>query len=348
MTRRLLAMALVCASLLAFPAVASAAVPISVVVFTGMSCVSGTGPASSEVIATLRTPGGHVRGRFRSMTDGAGNWDGCFPLSAINGNDQMRLLIGNRSRTVRIPRLEPEIDRVADTITGWVRPGDVVFADIGHAVNLRDMTAHTFADQANGNGRYVIDTSSEVDLRGGDAVTIFAPHGDDTFGAFVIVPHVNVSHANNFLNGTANNGTDLVFVLTNRDGKLKADTTAGTSSALFGISLFTVDLYRANGAAAYPVATDLLASNLASDAVLRIPNGTLAGNPATDVVTGRCMKNAPYALGIGGEGFFGTTNANGEFARDVTNRMNLRRADQLELTCLYATGDTWFMTNIAR
>ena len=345
--RRLLALALVCASLLALPAAASAAVPISVFVVTGFECVDGTGPANKEVIATLRTPGGHVRGRFRTVTDGDGSWFGCFP-AGVNGNDRLRLNIGNQSRLIRIPRLEPEIDRVDNTISGWARPHSVVFAEIVHAKTFRKTTSHTLAVQADAEGRYVFDTTGEVNLRGGDSVTVFGPDGDDTFGALVIAPHVNILHANNVMTGTANNGTDLVFVLTDRNGNIKADVTAGTSQLFFGISLFVVNMFKDSGAAAYPVNGDVLASSLADDAVLEIPNGSVTGNPATDVVTGHCMRNAPFMLIVDSEIFYGRTNSSGNLTRDVGNRLNLRRGDPLQLMCMYKSGDTWARTNIAR
>jgi len=96
-SRRRLSMFLrLTATALAAPLITVGRSPISVQVVIGDNCLSGFGPGRQEVIATLRTPGGDLRGRFQSASDRFGLWGGCFepnePATFINGGDLLRLL----------------------------------------------------------------------------------------------------------------------------------------------------------------------------------------------------------------------------------------------------------------
>jgi hypothetical protein len=344
--RRLLLLGSVLIGALAMPGSAMAANPIMMFVITGSECVSGSGPRNAEVVGTLRTPSGHLRGRFLTRTDSDGNWGGCFP-GAINGGDGLRIVAGSRDRSIVIPKLEPRIDRVEDLIEGNVSPNAEVSISISHRKSFKKTSSHFGNATADGNGDYSFDTTGMVNLRGGDVATVVTQNGNDFFGALVIVPHVNVLHANNVVSGTANNGTDLILELRDENGALKANVTAGGVGFFLGISFFQVNLFDDDGSAVYPVGGDTLTATLADDAELKIPVSSLNAAASTDIVTGRCMANAPYGLNAGGEIFYGTTDAEGRLTRDVGNRINLRRGDNLQLICMYRTGDTWMRTNIA-
>ena len=345
--RRLTAAAVVTLAALALPASAMAANPISVFLLTGDACVQGSGPRNADVVATLRTPNGHVRGRFLTESDDLGNWAGCFPAS-INGKDRLRVVAGSHDRTIVVPRVEPEIDRVQDVVEGFAPANSPVQMGIVHRKSFKETAEFSFETTADGSGAYSFDTTGDVNLRGGDFVTVITQNGNDLFGAIVLAPHVNVLHANNVAVGTANNGTDLILELRDEHGALKAEVTAGASPLFFGISLFQVSLFDDDGSAVYPIGGDRLSATLADDADLEIPRSYLTGSPSTDVVSGRCMPNAPYALRARFETFYGKTNSTGRFTRNVGSRMNLRRGDELQLSCLYPTGDTWTRTGMAR
>lgn len=344
--RGLLMVGFVLVGALAAPAAAMAAIPISVVVITGSQCVSGTAPRNSEVVATLRTPDGHVRGRSLTESDDQGAWGVCF-AGAINGGDSLRVVAGGRNRTIAIPRVEPQIDRVNNLIEGMAAPNTPVLAQIAHRKTLKKSALYQLDTISDGSGRYGFDTTAVFNLRGGDAVTVFTQSGNDLFGAIVLAPFIEVLQANNIVVGTANNGTDLVIELRDAHGNLKADVTAGAFPLFFGISLFEVSLYDDDGSAVYPIGGDQLTATLASDAILVLPRSALVGAASTDVVSGRCMADASYALNAGIETFYGTTDATGRFTRDVSSRMNLHRGDTLSLTCLYPSGDLWTRTGIA-
>jgi hypothetical protein len=346
-SRRLLIAGLITVAALAAPTAAMAAAPLSVVVVTGSQCVFGTAPKNNEVVATLKTPGGHLRGRVITASDQFGDWSACFS-GPINGGDSLRVVAGTKDRTIVVPRVEPQIDRVANVIEGSAPPNSLVLAEVVHLKTLKKTSTFQFDTMSNGSGHYSFDTTGTVNLRGNDAVTIFTQRGNDIFGAFVIAPFVSVQDANNLVVGNANNGTHLTLELRNSHGGLKANVTAGGLPLFFGISLFQVALYDDDGSAAYPIAGDVQTATLASDAVLTMPNSSLNGDADTDIVTGRCMPNVNFSLAAGFEFFYGKTDATGHFTRDVSSKTNLHRGDRVALTCLYPSGDTWARETVAQ
>ncbi len=127
--RRALLFALLFGTILGAPMAVAAGgkSPISVEVLVGFSCVTGTGPARQEVVATLRSPDMRVRDQVVSHSDRDGLWGVCFslfnPSTYVNGGDHLRIKVGDHARSIDIPRLEPRIDRVNDVIEGRADPG---------------------------------------------------------------------------------------------------------------------------------------------------------------------------------------------------------------------------------
>jgi hypothetical protein len=343
-TRRRLVLAIALGSLLALPASVSAATPISVQVLTGQPCVSGIGPANKKVTATLRTPAGKIRDRVMSESDDVGGWGVCFglffPSTNINGGDVLNVVVGARSRTIHIPRLEPMIDRVTNVIEGEADPFAPVDMLISHRNNFKTSEEFGYSTTADGSGHYAVDTTADFNLLGGDAVTVITSNGDDLFGAIALAPFLEIQNANNDVQGTVNRGTQVDLLLTDENAVEKAHVHAGPF--LFGI--FQVEMYADDGSAAYTDRGDWLTANIATDAALHLPVSSLHGTASDDVITGRCMPNAPYTLNARTQVFFGTTDSTGRLTRDVTSRMNLRRTDHLALACMYPTGDIWLRT----
>ena len=349
---RLSRAALVLGLLGAVPSMAAAAPAITVEVFVGDSCMTGTGPSNTAHVVTLRTPGGTVRGSFRTTSDEAGFWGGCFPFAtnvSINGGDRLRIVAGSLARSLTVPRLEPRTNRVTDVISGIARPGATVDIVVEHRASFRQASSHEFAVRADAEGRFRVDTTSRVDVLGNDFVVVLYEDGPDAFGALAVAPNMVVGNGSNTVTGSVNNGTDLTLWLRNASGVNKAVVTAGP--IMFGF--FQVSMFRSDGRAAYAEPGDRLIGSFSSDARVRIPSSFLRGDAGTDVIEGRCMANASYELVADSlvgrfERFTGTTDAEGRVRRDVTSRMNLRRGYELQLTCLYPTGDTWMRTGIVR
>lgn len=345
--RRLSLFLLLICTALAVPLTVVGRNPISVQVVIGDNCLSGLGPSRQDVIATLRTPDGAVRGRFQAASDKFGLWGGCFelnePATFVNGGDQLRVVVGNHSRSITIPSLTPRVDRVSDTIVGTTRPHTSVDILIAHRESFRSTEFFFYSDKADALGRFEVDTSADFDLIGFDAVTVVAGRGDDFFRATALAPGIQVADQSNFVTGSANDGRRVVLTLTDRNGRLKAKANAG--SVQFG--LFEASMFNAEGRAAYPSTGDWLSGSFARDAAVQMPLNALTGVARTDHVTGKCMPASPYKLIVRHRRFFGFTDSKGRFERDLSFRVNVQRGDQISLYCMFPTGDVWQDVDIA-
>jgi len=332
---------------LAAPLITVGRSPISVQVVIGDNCLSGFGPSRQDVVATLRTPTGAVRGRFQAASDKFGLWGGCFepsePSTFVNGGDQLRVVVGKQSRSITIPSLTPRVDRVSDTIEGTTRPHTSVDILIAHRDSFRSTEFFFYSDKAGADGKFKVDTSADFDLIGFDNVTVVAGRGDDFFRATALAPGVQIANQSNFVTGSANDGRRVVLTLTDRNERLKAKANAG--SVQFG--LFEASMFNADGNAAYPSTGDWLIGSFARDAVVQMPVNALTGVARTDRVTGKCMPDSPYKLIVRHRRLFGFTDSKGRFDRDLSFRMNVQRGDQMSLYCMFPTGDVWQDVDIA-
>jgi hypothetical protein len=333
---------------LMMPVAVEASAPISLQVLVGDTCVSGTGGANKNVSASLRTASGHGRDSFTTTSDENGQWFGCFslflPSSTINGGDLLHVSVGGSSRTVRVPRLMPTIDRVANTISGRAAADTQVSVNVTHHPSFTRSRNVSFEAMSDAQGNWSVNTTGTVNLIGADEVTALTFSGSDLFGAQTSAPYVLVQHANNAVSGVSNPGVAVSFMLHDGHGAEKGRGNSGTN--LYGD--FAAGLVDANRDAAYPIGGDSLQSDLASDARLRIPVSELRGTASTDTVSGRCMANAPYLLLTFNGSYAGRTDANGRFSRSVARKENLRKGDQLRLACMYPTGDIWLRTANSR
>jgi hypothetical protein len=320
---------------------------ISVEVTVGFSCVSGGGPKRSEVIVTLKSAEGDMRDRIVTRTDRFGFWGACFrlfsPSTYVNGGDLLKVKIGDDVRRIEVPRLQPRINRVSDVIEGWSTPHSLVEIAVAHQRDFQHVRNFFFSTTADAKGRYRVDTSSRVDLLGWDSVEVFVARGSDLFGALAVVPGMQVAVVSNDVAGYVNDGTRLRISIRDSNGVSRGTVTAGPF--LFGG--FEVVMFKKDGRPLYPRANDTLRATLATDAVMKIPASKLRGAAESDVVSGRCPPNAPYQLIVRGRAFHGISDANGNLRRDVGNRVNVRRGDDLTLYCQFPSGDVWQDLNVA-
>jgi hypothetical protein len=329
------------------PAAVEASTPITLQVLVGDTCVQGSGGANKYVAATLKTPAGAKRDSFTTMSNASGQWFGCFsfflPSSTINGGDILRVAVGGSSRSVVIPRLLPTIDRVTNTIRGKTAANSEVSVFVTHHPNFRNSRDFSFETISDAGGNWSVSTTGTFNLIGADEVAAITAIGSDLFGGQALAPYVLVEHANEVLLGYANPGHDISFTLLDGHGVPKAHGSTGTNP----YGSYTAGLVGTNGDPAYPLGRDVLRSNLASDATLRVPRSYLHGDASADSVTGRCMANAPFLLLTINDSYTGRTDARGEFTKSVARKENLRRGDELRLVCMYRTGDEWIRTGIA-
>jgi hypothetical protein len=320
---------------------------LSVEVLVGFSCISGSGPARTDVTITLRSPQLHVRGRVVSRSNRNGVWNACFPLFdpviLVNGGDVLTVRMGDRKRVIEVPRLEPRIDRVHDVIEGRAQPNTRIDISISHRLDLQRSKLFVFSTMSNAVGRYRVDTTNRMDLIGWDEVNILAEHGRDLFAVETVTPALQVGAVSNDVVGYVNPGRNLTLEIKNRFGVSRGKVTGGPYLG----GAFEIAMFKTNGSALYPLGHDTVIASLASDAVMEIPTSGLHAWASNDVVRGRCPPNAPFQLLARNRLFFGKADENGRLQRDVSARTDLRRGDEITLWCQYPTGDIWQDSKIA-
>ncbi|HWH24392.1 MAG TPA: hypothetical protein VNW68_05805 [Candidatus Limnocylindria bacterium] len=323
----------------------------------GTACLSGSGPAETRHHLALFTKYGKLRSWFAARSDGDGAWEGCFPgglFGGINGGDRIRVRAAGTEKTVKVPKLVLRIDRVADTISGRVAPGQAVTLLIvpgGFGIGGRDdpIIANAAGD---GEGRYTARVRKQRDLRGADTVLAVTPPpclegvcelppGTDSFQLLAGVPFVSIHFGSNELSGWSVN-TQPSFKLFSPKGERKGGAT--TNNLIFG--LYFAKMTNRFGNAAYPEARDIVTSDIASDARLVVPASRLQASYRSDTVSGRCMANARYLLTSSDSGLQtrGRTGADGTFTRDFGGKVNLLRGERVTLACAYPTGDLFQRT----
>ena len=330
---------------MAAPAAAATNQPLGVTATLGTPCVSGTGPASARHVVALLTRQGTFRARFVTRSNTHGEWSGCFPstlIGGVNGGDKIRMRAGGQERIVAVPNLLPSVDRVDDVIRGRAKPGQTVDFLIIHSPTLATSEISSHSATAGSNRRYTLDLSGEVDLLGNDLVFASVSTARDNFTALAFVPFVAIEFRSQRLIGATAPDTNLRFVLASADAAVKAD--RGASSIILG--LFIAELYDDEGFAVYPEPGDWLSSTLASDATLEIPISELRARAWNDQVAGRCMPNSEYRIDTPNGSVTGMTSASGAFSRDLSGQINIRRGDNVTVTCRYETGDLFVRTMV--
>jgi len=336
----------------------AAATPITFHVDLGTPCVDGTAPANAKLTITLKTDTGVLRFREHVMADSAGRYFVCSfatsTLIGINGGDLLTATAGNATHSWRIPRITIAVDRVTDRVTG-IAPARTALRVAIQKQNLQGL-GRTVAGPtvvAGVDGRYRANLATLVDLTGGDSVSLSAVFGHDSLDALAYVPFVMITRGSDMVVGASNPVTLMAILL----GSPTDPRAVGLATNL-QLNVFEASLRNRDGAPAYPRRGEHLFIDFIDGAGdnrvdLTIPAMGLRGDPATDVVSGRCMHNAPYTLRVirdpdfslpsppefVDEFFHGRTGGDGMFHRDITSRLNLRIGDQLHLICQYKSGD---------
>jgi hypothetical protein len=330
------------------PLTVEAAAPINVQVLVGDTCVSGTGGANKHVSATLRKPGGQKRDAFTTTSDSTGAWQGCFslflPSTTINGGDILDITVGSASRTLTVPKLTPVIDRAANTISAKTESNTQVQVFVTHHPTFKKSKSFQFSTVSDSAGNWSVNTTGTVNLIGEDELVVITSIGNDLFGALDTVPYMLISAVNNIVQGGSNVGWPVSVTLLDSHGTPKGSGDGG--NAPFGA--FTAGLVDANGDPAYAVGGDTVESSIASDASVRVPSGKLQGDGAHDVISGKCMANAPYLVISAARAYTGRTGADGTFSKSVASKEDLQRGEPLKLACMYPTGDVWVRSGVTR
>ena len=301
----------------------------------GSSCLSGYKPTTDPIkVKLLRSDGRALEtAHDDSTTD---TWDLCFDRVPVSGNKIQLINGSDQDRTVTVPRLTLEVDRVNSAIKGRAPAGKTLLISYHECYPAGCDAPQQMATTVNGNGRYHWDLStSPIDVDGSDRVdaqyqTI---HGD-RFTRTTFAPVMEIIKPNKLYAGCLPRG-DTFLSLRSAGGTLRAVRTFHASTDCSGF----FGSFRKNGHAVNIHIGDKVSSNLAADASLVSPAMSVNGSSAT--VSGACIANSRYVVFIsrGGSGTStsGTTDGTGHFSTPVT--WSFIAGDGLDLICETNRGD---------
>ncbi|CAN5459972.1 hypothetical protein BH20CHL6_BH20CHL6_09390 [soil metagenome] len=309
------------------------------------TCVSGTGPADTGLAISLRTFSGHLRDRFRTTTDGDGNWVGCFRLG-VRGGNVIKALGGGSSESWRIPKITLDTERVSDVVSGLGPENTTLALTVVHYPGFASGREISVAERevtTDGDGDYSTDFSDAVAIVGGDQVSALLQQDGNRATIVNLAPRMGIFRNDDVAFGNLNPGDPVHVELRRADGSLKAQLT----SPGFFSNFWDGILYAPDGTSVAARPGDVLWSDIASDSRFTLPVMALNGSATRDTVYGRCMPNRPYEVIVVRESltefvfesFRGRTNGAGRFVKEVSARVDLQRGDRLTLECKFATGD---------
>ncbi len=338
--RRLIPALVLLALVLPASAPAAGASTIRVTAELGNNCLSGHGPANTQLEVTLRQADGVTLNLLQATTDGQGAWSGCFPnapYTPITPGRRIRVDADGTVRTIRVPLVTAAGDRVRDRATGRAPTTGklrVTVSDCRFGVDCSDVATKTVARAA--NGRWLLRHGTIFDARGFDrlAAAWTAPAGD-RFIAEAIYPGLYVYPELLRVGGLARTEGEEVSVLV-RPGEDDPPSEIHTATAgAFGI--FVADFLAVDS-----FTLSIVEASIAKDARLTVPIIQRGWNAGTRQVSGRCLPFLPILLtwGDGDEGVSGTTGANGWY--QVTLRPAVTGpadAEAIVIACESARGD---------
>jgi len=330
--------ALIGAALL--PGPAAAATPITFYITVDGTCQAGMGEPEASFNVRLFAPNGDLVEKLTVTSAVSGYWFACFDHPAGPG-DKVRATGGGSDRTVTIPNLTAKGNRVTDKVTGHWIPNTALNVCIVHMTTFSLGMFDCVAGASDANGAYSVDFTSTFDVDGGDQAAATYTSGSDEFHVGFTFPYMVATRNDAYVQGTLNPGQEATITLRSGSGNFR-----GSMTVENGLYLTFEGFFRNSaGSIVRARAGDRVVGTFAGDATLTIPDITASGVPSTDAVTGHCLPNKPFKLFATHANYSdsayreGTTDASGNFTRDLTADMNLVAGDILELTCRYATGD---------
>lgn len=336
-------------ALTVLPASVWAGQPIAVNVIIGAPYVSGTGVPNASYVVTLRNADHEFKGRVTVGANGNGFWIVNSFTVSIDTNDTIKV-DGPNTRTVTVPRLTVVADRVANTISGLGPASSTVSASALHCLVLGNQCSGSKNKSAptDGTGHYSAGFAA-FDPRGGDYWSVYWTSPDaDTITTIGYFPYIEVWRNQARLNGIGRAGALVTATV-----KTAANVLRGTARAVVPAPAWFFDTTFRNSSVD-PVnvhSTDKVSADIASDAHFTMPAVTVAGDAATNVVSGTCPANRPLQLNAYDPAYarpdpsttaFGMANGAGSYSINVTTNeptFNLTSGDRLEVICDLATGD---------
>ena len=333
-----MASAVVGSALLSAPV--AAVTPITFNIYVTGTCQNGTGQASTNFTVRLLAPNGDQVGRVTTTSNSSGYWYACFPSPAAPG-DKVRATGGGADRTVTIPNLSMNANRVSDVVSGHWIAGTGLVVCANHYTSFNLSTSVCLGATSSGTGAYSVDFTSDINVHGYDTVSATYTSGSDNFYVQTTFPYMLVTRANAYVEGALNRGQVATLTLKTGTGTVRGSARVQGDAGNYFDGYF----FASSGNVVLPRPADKVTGSFASDATITIPDITVTGVASTNVVSGSCMANRPYMLFARKADYsdyayrYGTTDGSGHISLDLTADINLAKYDPLQFTCMYVNGD---------
>ena len=316
------------------PVPATAKVGLQLTLPVGGACLSGYKPNFDRIrVKLLRSDG---TARETAHDDNANyDWALCFHHVPVPG-DKLQMINGTAlDRTVTVPHLTVQADRVTNLVSGRGPAGkdlQLAYLDCYPAGCL----GHAYVVSVNSNGRYHDDLStSSVDIDGSDEVNILYQTAlGDQFTSATAAPYFELTKPNQLFLSCLPRGTSTVRLLT-AGGTLRASRSFHATKDCSG----SFGSFRKDGHAVSVHIGDKITSDLATDARLVWPSMSVEGQGTT--LSGKCLADSRYVVfvsrGSTSSPFGGTTGSDGHFTKATA--WTFQAGDTLDLTCESNRGD---------
>jgi hypothetical protein len=317
----------------------------------GGTCFGGTGaPNGLHTVSLLE--GATVIATTKTTAAAGGYFGGCFPQGyRLEYGYKLKVQTGSYVKTVTIPNLGLKVDRVTDVVSGRGFSGKPVRISVTQYApgSYTSSSSISLLPVPNASGIWTTDLTGIGGIRGNDSISLtYKPNEDyassvgDTWNMYTYAEAMLLRRGSSHVSGTMNLGE--IATITLKTGASVFLGKAGIAATGENFSYSSL-LRRANGAPVYPVATNKVTGSFATDANVTIPNITVNGAAATDVVSGACMASQGYYVFARKPDYsdsayaYGTTSGTGAYSTDLTSQMNLAAGDYISVTCKYDTGD---------
>jgi hypothetical protein len=337
-----LAGGIVVAGMLA-PVPALAKVGLQLTLPVGSGCLSGYKPNFDRIRVKLLRSDGTAR---ETAHDDSANysWALCFHHVPVAGNKLQMINGTDLDRTVTVPDLTLDVDRVASRVSGHGPAGkvlEVTYLDCYPSL-LCVIHAPAVVINVNSHGRFHEDlTTSSIDIDGADEVNVLYQNTrGDRFIRTTTAPYFAVTKPDRVRVSCVPRGATTVRLMSSTGVQRATRTFHATKDC----SSFSGS-FRKDGHAVAIHAGDRVTSDLAADARLVWPTMSVKGSG--DLLSGRCLANSRIGVLLRRGGaptpVAGTTDADGHFSVS-TPSWTFQPGDTLELICETSRGDRARMT----
>lgn len=309
------------------------------------SCLELQGAPSTTYRVTL-LDGTEVLDADSQTSDADGSAYVCLDAYVLAGM-KVRVSTTGYSRTVTVPPLSVQTDRIGNVVSGAAPAGKSIKVVISRYTTgtYASGTCITRTLTATTSATYSVNVTTAGGFRGGDHVEVTYTNQStgDAYAAQTRAEHMTIARGSSHVLGNLNHGVTKLELRTSA-GVLRGRAYLAPQDSWGGVyGSFATSA----GSPVYPRTGDKVVGDFAIDAKMTIPGITITADAATDIVTLTCPGMAGQGARIwvrkrDWSGFadrVGVANASGVRAWDVSADIDLVRGDRLEGTCRYDTGD---------